>query len=148
MRVFIGGLILFISACSSTPPLPGQQRFEQLDFLLGEWVGKAPDGSEFYEAYSFDSQYQIRSTRYKDRAFSVAGDSSIIRLEQGEVISVWNDFSWKASDITDNRACFVPLEAPSSFCWEKTDSDHLRVTQKWTDQQGVPQQYTIDLVRK
>lgn len=148
MRYVLICLLVTLSACTSTPKLPGQERFLQLEFLEGKWIGKAPDGSEFYEAYVFESDTQLRSTRYKDKAFSVSGDSSVVRLEQGEVISVWDQFSWKANVITENKACFVPLEAPSSFCWQKIDSDHLQVIQKWTDEQGIPQQYTVELTRK
>ena len=45
------------------------------------------------------------------------------------------------------RACFAPVSAPSAFCWERVSDNEIRVTQRWSDEQGTPQQYVIALRR-
>lgn len=40
------------------------QDFAQLKFLEGRWQGKGPDGSAFYEQYSFHSSYEMKASRF------------------------------------------------------------------------------------
>jgi hypothetical protein len=63
------------------------------------------------------------------------------------VTSVWKEFKWSASELAPGKACFVPINAPSSFCWERVSDREARVTQKWTDEKGAPQEYSIPLRR-
>lgn len=61
--------------------------------------------------------------------------------------STWNDFTWTASEIVPGKACFVPISAPSSFCWERKSDTEVQVTQRWTDESGLLQQYEVALRR-
>ena len=119
----------------------------RLAFLEGRWKGTAPDGSPFFEEYDFPDPQTFRSRRYADERFAEATDGSTVTLENGAVVSKWGPFSWKASEIAWGRACFVPIEAPSSFCWERKTDALVEVTQRWTDESGKEQTYTVPLER-
>lgn len=101
------------------------QDFAQLEFLEGRWQGKGPGGSTFYEQYSFHGSHEMKSSRF--------ADSSFVSLQYGKVISVWNQFSWQASELSAGKACFSPINAPSSFCWEQISDTLVHVTQRWSD---------------
>jgi hypothetical protein len=122
-------------------------QFAHLRFLEGRWVGKGPDGSDFYEEYTFQSDSKLTSTRYTNATFLTSNDGSVVALHNGEVMSVWKEFTWKASEIGTGKACFSPVNAPSSFCWECVSDTEVHVTQRWTDERGLPQQYAIVLRR-
>jgi hypothetical protein len=150
MRSAITAIILcLMAACSSLPErrMFATTDFANLRFLEGRWVGKSPDGSDFYEQYSFPSANEMRSTRYSDATFSTSTDGSVVALQDGKVTSVWNEFSWEASEMGPGRACFSPVEAPSSFCWERISDLEVHVTQRWSDEKGAPQQYVVPLRR-
>lgn len=119
----------------------------RLSFLEGKWVGTAPDGSSFYEQYDFESPSRFRSRRFTDDTFSTVKDGSTVSFQDGEVVSQWGDYTWKASELAERRACFVPLNAPSSFCWERVTPSTVHVTQKWKDADGKDQSYTVKLQR-
>lgn len=121
--------------------------FAHLRFLEGRWEGIAPDGSPFYEQYRFAGDDEMRANRYADARFDEAEDGSEVVLRDGRVLSSWSGFSWEAAELTDGRACFVPVNAPSAFCWERASESEVRVTQRWTDEQGKPQQYVVSLRR-
>lgn len=122
--------------------------FAQLRFLAGRWQGTGPDGSAFYEEYSFPSASQMRSARHADASFAGATDGSVVELtDAGQVTSTWNEFTWRASELAPGRACFTPVNAPSSFCWERYGDDRARVTQRWTDDQGRAQEVVVPLRR-
>ncbi len=123
------------------------QDFAQLKFLEGRWQGKGPDGSAFYEQYSFHGSYEMKSSRFADPSFATITDSSTVSLQDGKVISVWNQFSWQASELSAGKACFSPVNAPSSFCWEQISDTLVHVTQRWSDAQGKPQEYVVPLQR-
>lgn len=121
--------------------------FVHLKFLEGRWEGTAPDGNPFYEEYSFVSDSEMRSRRYADSTFSEAQDGSTVVLHEGRVTSTWQDFTWQAAELAEGRACFTPVAAPSSFCWERLSDDSAQVTQRWTDEQGQEQHYVVPLRR-
>jgi hypothetical protein len=150
MRTILATLIL-ASACGCTS-LPEQEMFtsvdfENLRFLEGRWVGKAPDGSLFYEEYVFVGEGQMRSNRHSDSSFTNSTDGSTVALEGGQVTSTWNAFTWTASEIRPGKACFSPVNAPSSFCWERKTDKEVHVTQRWTDESGKLQEYVVPLHR-
>ena len=121
--------------------------FKQLRFLEGRWSGKAPDGSVFYEEYDFPNQAIMRSRRYADANFAEATDGSTVALKEGMVISTWGEFTWEASDLSENVASFRPINAPSSFTWRRLNQDAVEVTQNWTDEKGAAQSYSLTLTR-
>ena len=121
--------------------------FNHLKFLEGRWEGTGPDGLKFYECYAFEGRNLMRSTRFKDSSFSDAVDGSSVEFADGRVVSKWNEFSWEASDLAKDRACFSPVNAPSAFCWELVSESELQVTQRWTGEDGSPQEYVVPLRR-
>lgn len=123
------------------------QDFDRLRFLEGRWSGKMPDGSPFYEAYDFPSRSKMRSRRYPDANFTMATDGSVVDLQDGEVISRWGEFTWKAAALEDGKATFQPLNAPSAFTWRRLGPDAVEVTQNWTDEKGMAQTYSLTLKR-
>lgn len=120
--------------------------FAQLKFLEGRWRGVTADGKEFYEEYLHPEPTVFRSRRYPDAGFDQHTDGSTIRLTEGEVVSEWGAFTWRASSIGPDSACFAPVSAPSEFDWHRIDADTLEATQRWSAE-GKPQQYTIRLKR-
>ncbi|TYT26782.1 hypothetical protein FZO89_11210 [Luteimonas viscosa] len=122
-------------------------QFRQLAFLQGRWTGDGPDGTPFFEEYAFVDASTLRSTRYADARFAEATDSSTVAFADGIVTSTWNGFSWRASAIGADAAAFEPVEAPSAFSWSRGPDDTLEVVQRWSDDQGRPQQYTLVLRR-
>ena len=119
----------------------------RLRFLEGRWRGEGPDGRPFYEAYDFPEPARLRSRRYPDAEFSAPTDGSTVALEDGEIVSRWGAFTWRAVEVAAGRACFDPVDAPSSFCWRRVDDDHVDVVQRWTDEDGRGQTYTVTLER-
>lgn len=120
--------------------------FAQLKFLTGRWKGTGPDGKDFYEEYDFPAAHTLRSRRYPDASFSTSTDSSTVSFDNGEVISRWGEFSWKATQISAEDACFAPVNAPSSFCWQRAGAA-VEVTQRWIGDDGKEQSYTLKLTR-
>ena len=121
--------------------------FAHLRFLEGRWEGIGPDGTRFYEQYSFPRTEEMRSTRFADATFAQPQDGSLVALDGGRVVSTWQTFTWEASELAPGKACFTPLNAPSAFCWERVSDAEARVTQRWTDEHGRPQQYVVQLRR-
>jgi hypothetical protein len=121
--------------------------FAHLRFLEGRWVGKGPDGSDFYEEYSFPNGTEMRSNRYPDATFTTSTDGSVVALHDGQVMSTWKEFTWKASALVPGNACFAPVNAPSSFCWERVSNSEVHVTQRWSDEKGAPHEYVVPLRR-
>lgn len=149
-RVVTVIILLFLTACSSAPEerqMFTATDFAHLRFLEGRWEGKGPDGSLFYEQYSFPSESEMRSTRFSDDSFSGATDESVVVLSDGKITSTWKEFTWEASELSPGKACFSPVNAPSSFCWEGVSETTVQVTQRWSDEHGTPQQYTVPLRR-
>jgi hypothetical protein len=124
-----------------------EQDIGKLAFLVGRWSGQGPDGSTFYEEYSWSRPTQLRSQRYKDSSFSEAVDGSTVTLEEGKLISAWGEFTWEAAAVEDGKVRFTPIKAPSSFSWRRVDGDAVEVTQNWTDGKGVAQSYALRLSR-
>jgi hypothetical protein len=121
--------------------------FAHLRFLEGRWEGTGPDGKPFHEQYSFPADTEMRSSRYADANFTEVLDGSVVALVDGRVTSTWNAFTWQAAELAPGKACFEPVNAPSSFCWERISDTAATVTQHWTDEQGKPQQYVLPLRR-
>jgi len=138
------------AACTTTVgPASGftEKEFAHLGFLQGRWHGVAPDGSPFFEEYHWIDARTLQSRRYADASFSKITDSSTVTLENGEILSAWGDFSWRANKLDARTACFEPLQAPSSFCWEWVEPSRVEVTQRWTDEAGKAQSYVVPLTR-
>jgi hypothetical protein len=121
--------------------------FSHLKFLEGRWKGTGPDGKPFYEQYSFPRDGEMRSARFADATFGQPTDGSVVALDGGRVVSTWGEFTWHASELVPGRACFMPVTAPSSFCWERLSASSAQVTQRWTDEHGKAQQYVVSLRR-
>lgn len=142
--------LAFLAACAyaqDSKSMFTSEDFAQLRFLEGRWEGIGPDGNPFYEQYVFPSASEMRSTRFADATFSESRDGSVVALDGDQVISKWGEFTWQASELTEGRACFVPVNAPSTFCWEQLSESSVQVTQRWTDERGKPQQYVVPLRR-
>ena len=89
--------------------------FAQLKFLEGRWRGVSADGKEFYEEYVRSEPTVFHSRRYPDASFEQHSDGSTIRLVEGEVVSEWVEFSWRAMEIGPDSARFAPVSAPSAL---------------------------------
>ena len=124
-----------------------QTDFNQLKFLEGRWEGADPKGNAFFEQYDFPDVVTLRSLRFPTSEFAKSTDTSTVTLKDGEIVSRWGDFSWRASEITRDKACFEPVNAPSSFCWKMASATALEVTQRWTDASGKEQTMTMALKR-
>ncbi len=124
-----------------------QNDFNQLKFLEGRWKGSDPKGAAFYEQYDFPNPGTLRSLRFPTAEFSKSTDTSTVTFQDGAIVSRWGDFSWRASEITRDKACFEPINAPSSFCWKLSNEAALEVTQRWTDASGKEQTMTMALTR-
>ncbi len=150
MRLALLSFALALTSCttmSEEPTVFTSKDFGHLGFLEGRWEGTGPGGALFYEQYTFLDSSRMRSTRFKDASFTETTDGSAIDLANGKVTSTWNEFSWEASVLSAGRACFSPVNAPSSFCWERIDNSTVHVTQRWTGEDGTPQQYVVPLRR-
>lgn len=159
-RLRLLSLALILTACSAVTDHKNTTQdqvmyhaddFAKLQFLQGRWEGKGPDGKLFYEEYRFESAVLFRSTRYQDDTFSspnsTSADGSTVEFSEGQIIAKWLEFSWQASEIQPGKACFMPLNAPSSFCWEQINSSTVHVTQSWQGEDGTPQQFVMPLRR-
>lgn len=124
--------------------------FAQLQFLEGRWKGTAPDGKEFFEEYTRPEPGVFQSHRFPDSAFRSEGaghtDGATISLEDGEVISQWGEYTWKASSIGADSAAFEPVNAPSQFVWRGVDDATLEARQRWTAD-GRAQEFTLQLTK-
>lgn len=120
--------------------------FAQLRFLEGRWKGSSPDGKEFFEEYDRPEPGVFQSHRFADATFTGRGDGATISLRDGEVVSQWNDYTWRAARIGPDSADFEPLSAPSRFSWRRVDEATLEATQHWTAD-GKEQQYTLRMQR-
>ena len=120
--------------------------FAQLKFLEGRWKGVTADGKEFYEEYIRPEPAVFHSRRYPDASFDQHTDGSTIRFEEGDVVSQWGDFTWRAAEIGPDSARFAPVSAPSEFNWHRVDADTLEARQRWTAE-GKEQHYTMRLTR-
>lgn len=119
----------------------------QLKFLEGRWKGIGPDGKPFYEAYDFPDPATFRSRRFPDARFSAPSDGSTVTLQDGQLVSRWGEYTWRAVEVTQHQACFEPMNAPSAFCWRRSGDATVEVVQRWTDQSGTAQTYTVRLER-
>lgn len=120
--------------------------FAQLKFLEGRWRGVTADGKEFYEEYVHPEPTVFHSRRYPDDRFEQHTEGSTIRFEDGEVVSQWGEFTWRAASIGPDSARFAPEQAPSEFNWHRIDADTLEATQYWSAE-GQPRHYTMRLTR-
>jgi hypothetical protein len=124
-----------------------ESSFAQIKFLEGKWKGIGPDGKEFFEEYVLVEPTLFRSMRHADSSFSKVTDGSTVSLKDGVVISTWGQFTWKASVLNAMKACFEPIDAPSSFCWERVAPDAVTVTQRWVGADGKEQSFMLKLSR-
>lgn len=124
-----------------------ESTMDHFKFLVGRWSGTAPDGSAFYEEYDRTDASTLRSRRFEDQSFTAVSDGSIVAFKDGQITSTWGEYVWCASEIVEGRAAFDPINAPSSFVWQRVDTDSVEVTQKWTDENGALQTYSLTLNR-
>lgn len=124
-----------------------ESSFLQIRFLEGRWKGVGPDGKEFFDEYVLAGPTLLRSVRHADATFSKATDESTVALKDGVITSTWGQFTWKATSLSASKACFEPLQAPSSFCWEQVSPDTVTVTQRWTGSDGKAQSFVLTLNR-
>ncbi len=143
--VLLGVAVATTSAHASS--MFTESSFAQIRFLEGKWKGIGPDGKEFFEEYVLAEPRLFRSIRYADSSFSKATDGSTVDLKEGAVVSTWGAFTWKASSISATKACFEPVNAPSSFCWERVEPDTVTATQRWTGADGKEQSFVLRLTR-
>jgi len=120
--------------------------FAQLQFLEGRWKGESPDGKEFFEQYDRPEPGVFQSRRFPDAGFTEHTDGATISFQDGEVVSQWNEFTWKAARIAPDSADFEPVNAPSRFTWRRVDERTLEATQHWSAD-GKEQQYTLRMQR-
>lgn len=120
--------------------------FAQLQFLEGRWKGEGPDGKEFFEQYDRPEPTVFQSRRFLDAGFTEHTDGATISLKDGEVVSQWNEFTWRASRIAQDSADFEPTNAPSRFIWRRVDEATLEATQHWTAD-GKEQTYLLRMTR-
>ena len=120
--------------------------FAQLQFLVGRWRGESADGKPFFEEYDHPGPDVFQSHRYADESFVERTDGSTISFKDGEIISQWGDFTWRASRIGRDSAVFEPVSAPSRFEWRRVDEATLEAHQRWTAE-GKEQEHTIRLAR-
>lgn len=120
--------------------------FAQLQFLTGRWKGQSADGKDFYEEYERPGPNVFQSHRYASAAFDQRTDGSTISFQDGDVVSQWGEFTWKASRIGSDSAVFEPVNAPSRFEWRRVDDATLEAHQRWTAD-GKEQQHTIRMTR-
>lgn len=135
------------SALSTASPMFNESSFSQIKFLEGRWKGIGPDGKEFFEEYVLAEPGLFRSLRHADSSFSKATDGSTVALKDGSVISTWGQFTWRATSLSTTKACFEPVNAPSSFCWERVAPDVVTVTQRWAGADGKEQSFVLKLSR-
>lgn len=121
--------------------------FSRIRFLEGRWRGVGPDGKAFFDEYVRTEPTLLRSVRHADGSFNQPTDGSSVALKDGVVTSTWGQFTWKATTLSDSRACFEPINAPSSFCWELVAPDTVTVTQRWTGSDGKEQSMVLTLHR-
>lgn len=129
-----------------TVPVFTESDFQQLKFLEGRWQGRDPQGKLFYEQYDFPDALTLRSLRFASADFAKSTDSSTVSFEDGAIVSRWGQFSWRAAQVTPDKACFEPIAAPSAFCWSVSGA-RLNVVQRWKDASGKEQSMTLPLTR-
>lgn len=132
---------------SSATTMFNESNFAQLKFLEGRWKGVGPDGKDFFDEYVLAEPTLFRSIRHADETFSKATDGSTVALKDGIITSTWGQFTWKATSLSASKACFEPVNAPSSFCWERVAQDIVTVTQRWTGSDGKEQSFILTLNR-
>ena len=151
MRQLACLLVVFIAVTQASAGdenhMYNEHDFALLAFLEGRWEGRAPDGSKFYEEYSFESATVMQSRRATDASFKEFSDGSTVSLSNGEIVSAWGDFTWRANNISADSVHFMPVNAPSSFSWHRKSATEIEVVQNWTDETGKKQSYTLTLVR-
>lgn len=120
--------------------------FSRLRFLEGRWKGETPDGTEFFEEYDHPEPNVFRSRRFKSAAFDESSDGSTIAWRDGEVVSQWGEFTWRATAIEADSAAFAPVNAPSHFEWHRVGDAAFEARQRWLAD-GKEQHLTIRMVR-
>lgn len=118
-----------LAACADRePPLPPGvaparvtvEQFRTLRWFEGRWVGIAPDGSLFYEAYRMVDDSTIRSYQFADSVIRPPTDSGTIALREGRVTSGDADARWVLTRIDSASVRFESTrEARSGFEWRR-----------------------------
>lgn len=120
--------------------------FAQLQFLEGRWQGETPQGKALFEQYERPEPGVFKLRSFHDASFTGHSDGATITFRDGEVVSQWNEYSWRASRIAPGFAEFEPVNAPSRFNWRRLDDSMLETVQYWTAE-GKEQQYVHRMTR-
>ncbi len=142
--------LISLASCATTHKdsrMFDETQFAHMKFLEGRWQGTGPDGKPFFEEYSLVDARLFKSSRFSDATYAKRTDGSTVTLKDGVITSAWGEFTWKAILLSSTKACFEPVNAPSSFCWELVDRDNATVTQRWTDAEGKAQSFVLPLSR-
>lgn len=67
-------------------------------------------------------------------------------FDNGEGISRRGEFSWKATEISADKTCFAPVNAPSSFCCQRAGAA-VEVIQRWKGDDDKERSYMLKLTR-
>ena len=124
-----------------------ESQFAHLRFLEGRFHGTAPDGAPFFEEYIFTSGTRLEARSYSDASFTAQTYHSVITLVDGEITSTWGSFTWRAISLAPTKACFDPVNAPSSFCWERADDQTVVAIHRWRGTEGNEHTQSISLTR-
>jgi len=130
---------------------PAAASFTPADFahvarLAGRWEGRPPTGEPYLEDYVLADPRTLRITRPPaEGAPAVAG--AVVRLTDGAITSEWEQYRWRAVEVTPSLIRFEPLNAPSAFSWGFIDAGTVEVTQNFRDVQGAPQSFSFRMTR-
>lgn len=106
---------------SRRPASVSSDEFKSLAWLEGQWVGRQPDGSAFYEEYRFKDDSTIGTWGFPDSTATAASDSGEIRLRSGRVMSGNDLVGWVVTALGATTIDFAPLHgAQNSFTWTRS----------------------------
>jgi len=132
--------ILFLcwSFAPAPPPNPtfSAEDFKHLSFLEGRWESEDRNNSKLYRQYTFTSTTEMTGIRFLDASFTEAREGISVTFENGAVTATWKSFTWRASNLKPNHACFQAINAPNSFCWSQLSESVVQFIRHWPDAQG------------
>jgi len=137
-RLFNAGLLLLIIAgCEPKeteeaappplvpPPTPPaatvqftQEQFSELRWLEGDWMGKMPDGTAFYESYRVINDTTVQMYALSDSTLVAKTDSSRIYLSGGRIYNEGRDGSRSVVERMDSTGVyFIPDRGGYRYVW-------------------------------
>lgn len=98
-------------------PEPGEftrTQFAGLRWIEGDWRGRMPDGSFFYESYRFVDDSTIAMRSFADSALTHVSDSSLVRLRNRQI----RNGAWVATRMGSDGIHFAAETNPANgFVW-------------------------------